>query len=212
MHTCYTTNIFLIYRSLHAIRPFRVLPGSFWPLLTIVCFCPPNLGPFIPTSLFFLLALPSWHISPPRRSLTEKLRGEQSGWRCHKRKWQFRWENGNSNGGSDGVPFALSYPLDARKFVYASSHSVRPKKARRREPKNISRPLGFLFQSFGGECRLTWFSGRTRRGTTCRNYCWPMATISRSTAGTASKFVTNSRVRLVHISSAIQSINVYKYN
>lgn len=43
----YTTNTFVC-------RPFRVLPRSFWPLFTTVCFCPSNLGPFTRHSFSFL--------------------------------------------------------------------------------------------------------------------------------------------------------------
>lgn len=128
------TNI-LVYRSLHAIRgalfvSFQDIFGSF----TIVCFCPLNLEPFTHVTLLSSCYILVAYIAPaalfvervPRRtkwmevfllSLSSRVDGG-----CYKRKWQFRWENGNSDGRSDGVSFAL--PLDIRKFVYASSHSV----------------------------------------------------------------------------------------
>lgn len=152
MYARYTTNI-LVYRSLCTIRSalFVSFQDSFGPCLRLFVsvrrISEPNL---LPTSLFFLLALPSWRILPPRRSLSEELRRVDGDAIKESGSFDERTETSMEEATAYPLP-----PLNVQKFVYANSHSARLKKARRRAPKNISRPLGFLFQSFGGECRLT---------------------------------------------------------
>lgn len=124
------------HRSLRA--PRAAPPVSFLPLSAPVYDClflsTENLEPFTHVTLFSLSFTLESRVSSPRPSLSEGLLREREGW-DYKRKWQFRWENGNSDG-SDSVSSA---PLDARKFVYAASHFARlkKKKARHRAPKNI---------------------------------------------------------------------------
>lgn len=135
--------------------PLFILPGSIRPPVYDCLFLYGRISDLLPTSIFFLLALPSWRISPPRRSLSKKLRGERSvDGKCHKRKWQFRWENGNFDGRSDGILFASPCTYES---LYTRVHTPpsRKKHATSGAEKYFAASFGFLFQSFGGE-RAGW--------------------------------------------------------
>lgn len=100
-HTRYMTNI-SAYRSLRASEV--ALPMSFQPLSAPIYDClflSAEPQTFYPRHSFFLSLL--WCISPPRRSLSkEPRRGHRR--ECYKRKWQFRWENGNSEEAMANTP------------------------------------------------------------------------------------------------------------
>lgn len=117
---------------------------------------------------------------------------------CYKKKWQFRWENGNCD------EDAMAYPPDVGKFVYASSHSGRPRKKKHDVGRRKIFCSLYSFPS-NSECRLTWFSKRIAScGTTYGNYFWPMATIP-----------SVSRLRVTqkqHLRAFFTKCKKYKYN
>lgn len=99
-------------------------------------------------SLFFFFLLYPYGIYRPRGALCQKSpikddrvdRGRE-GESCYKRKWQFRWENGNCDGRSDGISSGCR-KVCIREFTLWSAE----KKARCRAPKNILQPPQFSFQ------------------------------------------------------------------
>lgn len=168
-HTC--LDLYTLYKGPFSC-PFQILSNPIYDCL----FLSAESQTFYITSLFFpSLALSSWRISPPRRSLLEKLHREQSGWRCHKRKWQFRWENRNSDGGSDILPCSWTY-----ESLYTRIHTLPGRKkydvGRRKIFRGLSVPFSILWRRVPADVILR----ETRREITCRNYFWPMATIPRS--------------------------------
>jgi len=101
--------------------------------------------------------------------------------------------------------------LDEQKFVYANSHFARLKKARRRAPKNISRPLS----SFSNPL-ATSTGWRDSQG----DASWdnmPKLFLARGHdssqyAGTASNSVTNSLSAFTYCHIQSTSTSVCKYN
>lgn len=121
------------------------LPAFF--LFMIVCFLSAKISDHLTTSLFFppVSTLGRVYIGPAALFVGRAQRAKGRTRECHKRKWQFRWGNENSDERNDSVSVGLA--SDVRKFGYAREFlTLRRKKKssnEREAPKNIFAGLSF---------------------------------------------------------------------
>lgn len=167
-----------------------------------------RISDLLPTSLFFLLALPSWRILPPRRSLSEELRRVDGD--AIKESGSFDERTETSMEEATAYPFAPS----ERTKVCIREFTLRPaEKSTTSGAEKYFAASRFPFSIFWRRVPADVILRETFRRTTYRNYFWPTATIPHSMSwGSSIRAREQTLSRAFRSCIANNTKYTYKYN